>query len=66
MVRAYRRRWARLAWHVAALSRMTELPELDDLTGEIAERPAQTAQAMMHNIRLWRAALPARGDGKAN
>lgn len=58
-MRAYRRRWARLAWHVAALGRTNEIPDLDEVTGEALdrERPAQSPEMMMHNIRLHRAAL---------
>lgn len=59
---AYRRRWGRLAWHVANLSRSIEMPELHELTGE---EPAggreQTEEQMLHSVRLWAAALKAKG-----
>lgn len=55
--KAYRRRWARLAWHVGALTRadLTEWP-LEKLTGERPPAPREQApEDLLAALRMHKA-----------
>jgi len=56
-IRGYHRQRGWLAWHVAVLSRVQDLPELHTLTGEPAPRDEETdaemAERVMRNSMAW-------------
>lgn len=57
----YRRRRGWLAWHIAALGRTDDFPELEALTGPAqiphGQDDEKALDQMMHNVRIWGAVL---------
>jgi hypothetical protein len=60
--RGYERRRGWLAWHIAILPQMRELPELHDLTGDkpVQRDPEAEAERRLEILRAWKAARKAR------